>query len=67
MSNNWRYDLRCEKCGTVITYAALPKDKYNWHEFYKVLLITDWNNHYNHCEECNLWTKQILLSFDKSE
>lgn len=72
MINNWRYDLRCEKCGTITTYAGLTKTtidghKYNWFDFYKVLLATDWNNHYQYCTRCDLWTKQILLSFDRQE
>lgn len=67
MSKYWRYDLRCEKCGWIETYAALPKDKYEWTKFYQNLFLKDWNGNYQYCEQCDLWTKQILLSFDKQE
>ena len=58
----WSYERRCLRCRVIIRYAGCSKDsgvdRYN--NLISCLSDIDWG----HCEECDLLTRQQLVSFE---
>ena len=62
----WKYEMKCERCGETTVFCGLDKS-HSWDTFRTVVTsdMAGFKDGFQFCENCNMYTRQRLIAFEK--